>query len=241
MTDFDAKLLSFNAELKKETIALVREAVARGLKDSGLSFAGLSDNRSTGSTSGSTAWYTHNTESTGHSAPNRPGGAQGPGSTFLGRPSALDNTDPAANPGVDHQAEFAVIKDSLTRYKLPVDLKFTPNAVGIKREDKGAYNIVKSTASYVEANLKILSVLESGGYSQAHAANDLSIVNTALMKFLKEEHASLLVQGKFNKDTASMFKALRKEGNSFSQDSLDTLQLAANLTQYNNNSNSNSD
>ena len=50
---------------------------------------------------------------------------------------------------------------------------------------------------------------------------------------MKEEHSTLVVQGKFSKGTASMYKNLRKEGSSFTPDQLGTIQIAANLTQNN--------
>jgi hypothetical protein len=256
----DLKLEEFKQELKAETTALVKSAVTSAFKDLNVTFGGqLGDNRPTttgaswsdghdrsGASSfdvGAEEYFrTHSLSSRGQSVPSRRPGARGPGTSPLQRPSAPATSDPAESAGVDHQAEFAVIKDSLSRFKLPVDLKFAPNVVGIKREDKTAYNVVKNAASYVECNLKILSLLEAHNYDLTNAVNDLAIINTALLKYLKEEHATLLVQGKFSKDTASMFKALRKEGNSFTQDSLETLQLAANLTQYNiNNQNSGGD
>ena len=130
--------------------------------------------------------------------------------------------------------EFVAIKDSLSRCKLPADLKFGPNINGIRSEDKGAYRVIKTVASYCETNLKILSLMQNDEYrSDQGALNDLVISNTALMKTLKEEHATLMVQGKFNKDTAFMYKALGTDSNSFSVNSLERLQLAANLTQYN--------
>ena len=130
--------------------------------------------------------------------------------------------------------EFVAIKDSLSRCKLPADLKFGPNINGIRNEDKGTYRVVKNVASYCETNLKILSLMQSDEYrSKQGAINDLIVSNTALMKSLKEEHATLMVQGKFNKDTAFMYKALGSDSNSFTPNSLERLQLAANLTQYN--------
>ena len=216
----DSKLESLQTDLRQHTAELVDKTVQSRLY--GGSSSSVSDNRETSDTRPNQG-----------QDPIRPGGARGPGGVTLRRPSTVDTSDPAAVSGVDYQAEFAVIKDTLSRYKLPTDLKFTPNAVGIKREDKGAYNVVKSAAGYAEVNLKILSLIESGQYTVGDAVNDLATCNTALVRFLKEEHATLLVQGKFNKDTAFMFKALRKEGNSFTQESLDTLQVAANLTQYN--------
>jgi len=234
--EWNEKFATFEKEFTEHTLELVKESVKAALVE--VTASNLGDLPS------STAWYRNlagnsHSQLSGLRVPHRPGGARGPG-TFLESPSSTDITDPASgnindsqSARVDYQAEFAVLKDSLSRFKLPVEVKFAPNAVGLKREDKGAYNIVKNTAAYVECNLKILSLLQAKEYSPDSAVNDLSVINTALMKSLKEEHATLLVQGKFNKDTASMFKNLRKEGNSFSQDTLETLQLAANLTQYN--------
>lgn len=146
--------------------------------------------------------------------------------------SAADKEVKSSAKVIDYQGEFAVIRDSLAKLKLPVELKFAPNPSGINKEDKSVYALLRTSSSYVETNLKIISLLQQGEYSLEDAITDLHLVNSAHVRLLKEEHSTLLVQGRFSKDTASMFKALRKEGNSFTHDQLETLQVAANLTQH---------
>lgn len=204
LSKLDTKLDCFKEEIRRETKEIVNQTASDILKaDEAVNFSRIGRAQTGGNRSGPDL----------HSS---------------------TQSDSAVNiQTVDYQAEFAVIKDALARIKLPTDKKFCPNSAGLNREDRGAYSILRQCAQYVETSLKIAQLVKQGEYPVEEAIDDLIVTNTAQIKLLKEEHAALMVQGKFNKETASMFKALRKEGNSFSQEDLDTLQIAANLTSKN--------
>ena len=225
----DEKFDSFRSSLHQESLELIDKSISANIDriQEGLRQTQISENQSGIGTKEAEAPDTElgrfETRQKDASAARIDEGS--PGNT-----ASASKKDCTVSKTVDFQAEFAIVRDSVSRLKLPVDLKFNPNSVGINREDKGAYSILRQSASYVETTLKIVQLLQLGQYPISEAINDLQIVNTAHIKCLKEEHATILVQGKFSKETAGMFKALRKEGNSFSQDTLDTLQIAANLT-----------
>ena len=107
---------------------------------------------------------------------------------------------------VDYQGKFSVIRDSLAKLKLTVELKFTLNSSNINKEEMSLYVLLRTSASNVKTNLKIISLLQQGEYSVEDAITDLHLVKSAHVKLLNEEHSTLFVQWHFNKDTASMFK-----------------------------------
>ena len=63
--------------------------------------------------------------------------------------SAADKEVKSSAKVIDYQGEFAVIKDSLAKLKLPAELKFAPNPSGINKEDKSVYALLRTSSSYV--------------------------------------------------------------------------------------------
>lgn len=60
--------------------------------------------------------------------------------------------------------------------------------------------------------------------------HQLYLIQLAQIRYLQEEHAGLIVQGQFDRDTARLYKALQKNSSGLTPESVTTLQHAAAIT-----------
>jgi hypothetical protein len=143
-------------------------------------------------------------------------------------------SDPAtatasALPSNDLQAEFESIKDSVSKLRLPADLKLQADRQGIRKEDVPTLKIIHKAARYCETTLKLVDCLLQE--DQANTSNDIIrqifSVQQAQIKYLQDEYSVLLVQGTVDKDTARIFKALQKNTSGLSESNLLHLQHAS--------------
>ena len=79
----------------------------------------------------------------------------------------------AAGVGSDTQGEFQPLKDSLSRLKLPSELKLNESRQGIQRTDHAVYNVLIRCALYSETSLRgfdplvlfLMNEIKIGSYS----------------------------------------------------------------------------
>jgi hypothetical protein len=128
----------------------------------------------------------------------------------------------------DIQQEFAIIKDSLQRVRLPKDLKVEDSRQGVKRNDQGRINNIAKCARYSETALKILSTIDPFNVTQADL-NDLVIVNVAMVRYLQEEHALVHVGGSFGDNVERIYRNFRRNTSVFDSQAIDSLQAAVAL------------
>ena len=88
----------------------------------------------------------------------------------------------------DIQATFASIKASVSNVRLPADLSLgSSGASGLKKGDAHAHTLINKVARITETILKLLK-------SKEDPYNDIFSCLLALMRFLQDEQAALLVQ-----------------------------------------------
>jgi len=100
--------------------------------------------------------------------------------------------------GLDVQREYECIKDSLTKVKLPNELKLLDNKLGIKREDQQHLTSISKSARYTETCLKLLSTFDD----KRVTIEDLSSLYTVLVAHinsLQSDFTGLVVKGQFDK------------------------------------------
>ncbi len=130
---------------------------------------------------------------------------------------------------LDVQGEFQTIRDTVNNVKLPADLKVPDSKQGIKREDQQHSAVVAKCARYAETTLKLL--FQAG--EPANVTEDTLIrlyhVQLAQVRYLQEEHASLIVQGQFDRNTARLYRTLQRNTSAFNEESLATLRNATTI------------
>lgn len=149
------------------------------------------------------------------------------GRVGIGSGPSPSRADKSGTEFANFQREFENIRDSLTKTKLPNNLKLLESKTGIKREDQSMYNSVSKSARYTETCLKLLA-----NFDEDVSATDLGqlyIVLVAHMNFLQSEYTSLIVKGQFDRETATLFKCLEKHTSTFKGESLDNLKTAAEI------------
>lgn len=138
------------------------------------------------------------------------------GPTFQEEDGAAEN---------DIQGEYAAIRDSVQRVKLPPDLRLHDGAKqGIKRADQPLANVLIKGARYLETALKILA---SEPRMRDDTLDNVSKVTLAHLKYIQDEYATLLVQGTFDPVTTRLFKTLQRNNSPFSSGQVTLLQSAA--------------
>ena len=147
------------------------------------------------------------------------------GTGILPQPGAVRSTSQP-----DTQGEFQTLKDSLSKVKLPADVKLNDSRQGIKRTDQPLMNALAKCGCYCETGIKLLCSLEAGTELKQETLDNLFLIQYAQIKYLQEEYAALLVNGQFDASTAKIFRSLQKSTSGFDQDSLETLRAAATLS-----------
>jgi hypothetical protein len=126
------------------------------------------------------------------------------------------------------------IKDSLNKVRLPDELRVYDSKTGIARDNHPAVNILSKCARYCETALKQLSIIVTKHESRVEIdSGDLQKLFTVLQAqivHLQGEYAGLLVKSKFDDQTANLFKCLEKNQSAFTEQSLQNLRCAAEIT-----------
>jgi len=129
----------------------------------------------------------------------------------------------------DIQGDFQALKDSLSRIKLPPDLKLNESRQGIQRQDQPLFNVLCKCSRYNETLVKLLSTIEPGSIVTQETLDQLFLIAQAQGRYLQDEYAALIVNGQFNNKTSKLFRALQKNTSGLNPSSLDTLRSAASL------------
>ncbi|XP_052260746.1 plexin-B1-like [Dreissena polymorpha] len=130
----------------------------------------------------------------------------------------------------DLQGDFQALRDTLSKVKLPAEVRLNDSRQGIKRADQPLMNVLSKCGRYCETGIQILCTLEAGTELDQKTLDNLFLIQHAQIKFLQEEFAALLVGGQFDASTAKIFRSLQKNTSGFDQDSLETLRAAATLS-----------
>lgn len=130
-----------------------------------------------------------------------------------------------ANANTDIQAAFFSIKAALANLRVPNSLTVPTDKTGIKKSDQSQHNLITKVAKYSET---IVKLLQAPGLTDEQRLADTLTTVTALICFLQEESAALVVQGTFDEGVAKFFRSLQRTNN-FNAESLDNLRAAASI------------
>ena len=143
--------------------------------------------------------------------------------------SGSQSTATVASPP-DVQGEFAAVRDSYQKVKLPPDLRLNESRTGICREDQPAFNVVTRSARFVETVFKILSLIDKrDDCGVAQDVENLFTVSLAHMRYLQDEYSSLVVQGSFDQTTSRLFRQLQRQTSGLTGEAVENLHRAAGL------------
>lgn len=157
-----------------------------------------------------------------------------------GSPSAAIGS--SVKQGFNLQKEFANIKDALTKVKLESTDRLNESPLGIKKQDKPAFNILQKNARYLETILKIAQVASldpkvNAAQGEAEGTTDfvkymqqITIVLRAGLEYNQQEYQALLVGSQFDQDTTRFFRIMQRSENCFTPHALTQLKLAAEIT-----------
>ena len=90
-------------------------------------------------------------------------------------------------------------------------------------------NILSKSARFSEVALKLLSTLTESNTSESDLKHLLTI-HVAHIRYLQDEYAHLVVQGKYPKETAQMFRSLQRHTSGLNSEALKNLKLAVEVT-----------
>ncbi len=148
---------------------------------------------------------------------------------------AVDSTESSREGAVDNlQEQYNCLKTSLDRVILPPHLKLHDSRCGINRNDQPVLNVISKCGRYIESALK-WTAIQTNRPNHEHdvSPEDMEQLFTILhanLKYLQDEFAALLVQGRFDNDTARLFKSLQKGTAGFDDLSLRNVRIAAELS-----------
>ena len=138
-------------------------------------------------------------------------------------------TPGATGTSQDLQGDFQALKDSLSRVKLPADLRINESRQGIQRKDQPVFSVLSKCSRYNETLVKLLSTIEPESRISQETIEQLFLIASAQVRFLQDEYAALVVSSQFDNNTSRLFKALQKNTSGLNPASLETLRSAATI------------
>ncbi len=130
--------------------------------------------------------------------------------------------------------EFKVVRDAVTKNKLPNDLKLHDTCQGIQAKDRELAAILSKFGRFTETNLKLIADFNSHKTGIPEEAQDmirgLCVSFCAQLKYCQDEYAGVVVSGQFGGETKQVFRVLQRNTSAFNDDSLQTLKTAVALT-----------
>ena len=132
------------------------------------------------------------------------------------------------------QRSYEIIRDSLTKVYLPEDLHVYDSKSGISRECQSTLSVLSKCSRYTETALKQLSVIVDNPEVQRSAVlpdlRKLFTVLQAEVGYLQGEYTGLMVKSKFDDNTTSLFKCFERNQAAFSDQALNHLRCAAEIS-----------
>ena len=146
-----------------------------------------------------------------------------PSASTATQQNGVDSVEASASATVqpvrpDPNAQYLAIKAQVQGVKIPIELTLQ-TATGLKKSDT---QTLARTARAVETVFKILSNVDN----HADPFGDIFTTMLALMNYLQDEQAALVVNSSFDPTVAKFFRNLRR-GSGFSAGALEDLRSAA--------------
>ena len=138
-------------------------------------------------------------------------------------PSPTTNTPVASiYPSEDIQATFASIKASVLNVRLPAELTLASSGTsGLKKGDQQTHTLLSKIARFAETIFKLLQ-------SREDPYEDIFSCVFALVQYIQDEQATLLVQSSFDPTVARFFRSLRR-GSGLTPDAIEDLRSVASI------------
>ena len=130
------------------------------------------------------------------------------------------------------QQDFNSLKSSVEKVILPSHLKLHHSRSGIKREDQPVLTVLSKCRRYIDTTLTVLGQIREGDDNVD--LNPFATILLANLKFLQDEYAALLVNGKFDKNTSQLFRALQTHNSGFNTECLQNVCVTAELSSTSN-------
>ena len=149
------------------------------------------------------------------------------------QPTIVGPSSTETSTAADIQKDYERVRDSLNRTPVPDGFRVHDSAVGIKQENKQALKILSKCARYSETALKIVNgvtVIDNQVRISEGELNCLFTCLAAQINFLQCEYTSLVVKSTFDEETASIFRQFENNTQTFSDDSLRSIRVGAELS-----------
>ncbi len=127
----------------------------------------------------------------------------------------------------DCEAQYWALNETLKHLRLQPDLVLKDNHKGFKKETQPVARVVTRSARYVETGLKLLSCCEP-----SKEVEDLTLVLTAHLDFLKCEYSCLVVANDNTKEVAQNYRRIKAGTTGMSGSDLQDLKLAQEITAH---------
>lgn len=131
-------------------------------------------------------------------------------------------------PEANHKYEN--VRDKYKNVRLAEDLRVHDSRAGIRKEDQQQYNRLNKCARMVETALRVLLTLDPEHHHLDETSDrlgDLTVTLVALIRYLQDEYAVLMVGNTTNAETSRIFRAFRRNTSAFSSDVIQDLRNAA--------------
>lgn len=156
---------------------------------------------------------THSSQRSGSGIPPL-GGAPLP----TGGGASAAGIDDSATSSDSIQREYEILKNSLTRVRLPSELTVFDSKQGISKNCQTAVGVVSKCARYAECALKQLAVIQTKGTRNIEPEDFEALVSIhrAQIDFLQSKYTSLLIKSNFDENTHKFYEFLDKSNSALS-------------------------
>ena len=140
---------------------------------------------------------------------------------------------PVENTSESWRQDFDSIKESLSRVRLPNDLRLSDNKSGIPSKDREHAAILSKCARFMETSLKLLSEIQDN-YDKldlvASCVDQIYITQVAGVRYLQEEFNALQVGGQYGMHMKQIFRSLQKNTSQYTPETIENLKTASIIT-----------
>ena len=159
----------------------------------------------------------------------------GRASTGVSQVRAINPSGFAAIQSDDLQSEYQQIRESVSRHRLPKDLKFSGSSRGLKSQVREAARLLSISGKFLETSIRITSNIQSGlsvprsDYDPLSDVEDLLITLIAHMRTIQEEFCLLSVQSNYGTRTQQIFRSIHTNPAQFTPTVIEELRTSATL------------
>ena len=128
-----------------------------------------------------------------------------------------------------------MLRDSVSKVMLPPEYRMNDNKTGIASKDREQAAVLARSGKFIETSLKLIGEIQKAWQGDladvASRLDDLTLCQTAHLRFVQEEFAGLQVAGQYGNQVKNVFKSLQRNTSNLNAEGIENLKTAVSIAQ----------